>query len=195
MSTKDKILKVAVKLFSEYGYHRTTMDMITQEAGIAKGTLYWHFSSKKDLFLKILESDLNNYFNFLKHIKDNHQLTSQQKLEKIIETKIDLSPKKKSIIKEIMSNKEEIDEDFKDRMKELRKKHTNLLADIFSQGIEDGEFNLEDPYLAALIFMGMKLFSTNNQDSSLEDNRDKITKVLKKFIFNGILKDKKKEED
>lgn len=50
---KDKheaILTAAFSLFSHYGYRRTSIDDIAQEAGIAKGTVYLYFKSKEEIF-------------------------------------------------------------------------------------------------------------------------------------------------
>jgi AcrR family transcriptional regulator len=51
--TKDKheaILTAAFSLFGHYGYRRTSIDDIAQEANIAKGTVYLYFKSKEDIF-------------------------------------------------------------------------------------------------------------------------------------------------
>ena len=55
---KVHILKAARTCFVRKGYHQTTMDDIVQEAGLSKGGVYWHFDSKKELFLAIIESTL-----------------------------------------------------------------------------------------------------------------------------------------
>jgi len=50
---KDKrevILTAAFSLFGHYGYRRTSIDDIAQEAGIAKGTVYLYFKSKDEIF-------------------------------------------------------------------------------------------------------------------------------------------------
>ena len=39
-----------MKLFAEKGYDATSVDDITQAVGVAKGTLYYHFSSKEEIF-------------------------------------------------------------------------------------------------------------------------------------------------
>ena len=49
-NTKEKILKTALELFSQKGYSNVSMDDIKDAAGVAKGTLYYHFKSKDDLF-------------------------------------------------------------------------------------------------------------------------------------------------
>ena len=48
--TKNKIIEIALELFSKHGYGNVSMDMIKDRADIAKGTLYYHFKSKDELF-------------------------------------------------------------------------------------------------------------------------------------------------
>lgn len=56
---KAQILKAAAACFAREGYHQTTMDDIVREAGLSKGGVYWHFKSKKELFLALFESLLS----------------------------------------------------------------------------------------------------------------------------------------
>ncbi len=51
---RDQIMKAAVACFSRKGYHLTTMDDIVAESGLSKGSLYWHYKNKKDLFLSVM---------------------------------------------------------------------------------------------------------------------------------------------
>lgn len=48
--TRAKLLFVARKMFGSMGYSATTMDDVVESAGVAKGALYHHFKSKRDLF-------------------------------------------------------------------------------------------------------------------------------------------------
>ena len=45
-----RILAAAAALIIRYGYDKTTVDEIAQEAGVSKGAIYLHFKSKEDLF-------------------------------------------------------------------------------------------------------------------------------------------------
>ncbi len=50
--TKEKIVETARSLFAEKGYKSTTTAEIAREAGFSEGTIYRHFSSKKDLLME-----------------------------------------------------------------------------------------------------------------------------------------------
>lgn len=56
--TRTKILESAEKTFAKYGYEGTTLDQVAENAGLTKGAVYWHFSSKSDLFLALTERSL-----------------------------------------------------------------------------------------------------------------------------------------
>ena len=56
--TKKLIFEAAIKTFSKSGYNGTTMDEIALEAGVAKGTLYYHFKSKEEIFRFIIKEGL-----------------------------------------------------------------------------------------------------------------------------------------
>ena len=43
--TKRKIFETSMRLFAEKGYDGTSIEDITSTVGVAKGTLYYHFSS------------------------------------------------------------------------------------------------------------------------------------------------------
>jgi TetR/AcrR family transcriptional regulator len=53
--TKEKILKEASKLFSEFGFSGVSMENIAKKLNITKAALYFHFKSKKEIYLKVLE--------------------------------------------------------------------------------------------------------------------------------------------
>jgi AcrR family transcriptional regulator len=46
----------ARKVFSEKGYHATTVEDIIKEAGISRGTFYKHYKSKREVFGRLLDS-------------------------------------------------------------------------------------------------------------------------------------------
>ncbi|CAM3321516.1 MULTISPECIES: TetR/AcrR family transcriptional regulator [Brevibacillus] len=45
--TREKIFNAAIKLFKSHGFEGTTIDMISEEADVARGTIFLHFTSKE----------------------------------------------------------------------------------------------------------------------------------------------------
>lgn len=56
LQTRDKILTAALEVFSSKGFHGATVDEIAERAELGKGTVYRHFSSKRELFSELIRS-------------------------------------------------------------------------------------------------------------------------------------------
>jgi AcrR family transcriptional regulator len=64
MDKKEEILKSALKLFVEFGFHATPTSKIAKEAGVANGTLFHYYNTKEDLILalyKHTQGELSKY--------------------------------------------------------------------------------------------------------------------------------------
>lgn len=71
--TQEKILRVALELFSSRGFHRTTTRQISKKAGVAEGTLFNYFRSKEDLALYFFEQEVQgiiDWFHKEKGLRD-----------------------------------------------------------------------------------------------------------------------------
>lgn len=81
--TKRKIFEIAMKLFSEKGYEATSIEEITATVGVAKGTLYYHFSSKEEIFNFLVEEGMKLLKNSIE-IKTSKCNTTKEKIKAII---------------------------------------------------------------------------------------------------------------
>jgi AcrR family transcriptional regulator len=59
--TRQRIQQVALELFAEQGYERTSLREIAERLGVTKAALYYHFKSKED----IVNSFTEDYFDQL----------------------------------------------------------------------------------------------------------------------------------
>lgn len=58
---QERILQACVAEFARNGYRQASTNTIVREAGIPKGTLFYFFGSKKDLFLYVVEHAIRRY--------------------------------------------------------------------------------------------------------------------------------------
>ncbi len=58
---RAQIMQAALACFTRKGYNNTTMDDIAAESGLSKGTLYWYFKSKDDLFAAAITSSVADW--------------------------------------------------------------------------------------------------------------------------------------
>src|SRR6266436_7491726 len=59
--TRERIQAVALELFAEHGYEKTSLREIAERLGVTKAALYYHFKSKED----IVRSFTEDYFDRL----------------------------------------------------------------------------------------------------------------------------------
>ena len=52
---REQLLEVALHVFASRGFHQTSMNDVADAAGVTKPVLYQHFSSKRALYLELLE--------------------------------------------------------------------------------------------------------------------------------------------
>jgi TetR/AcrR family transcriptional repressor of nem operon len=63
--TKARVLQTARQLINEKGFCGTSINDVIQATGVKKGNLYFHFASKEDLSLAILEEASREFVSFL----------------------------------------------------------------------------------------------------------------------------------
>lgn len=72
--TKKAIFNAAIKVFSIKGYDSATVDEIASEAGVAKGTLYYNFQGKEEIFKFVIDEGMklikNEVLDAIKDIDD-----------------------------------------------------------------------------------------------------------------------------
>jgi len=61
VNVKEKIIEESIKAFLTRGFRGSTTKELTDAAGVAKGTLYWHFKSKEEILDGILEKFLREF--------------------------------------------------------------------------------------------------------------------------------------
>jgi AcrR family transcriptional regulator len=82
-----EILDAARKVFAEKGFSETTMDQVAECAGIAKGTLYLYFRSKRDIYMAALMEGIRSLNNDSRR-KVEAAAGVREKLRAFIETRV-----------------------------------------------------------------------------------------------------------
>ena len=100
--TKRKIFETSMELFAKKGYEATSIEEITSVVGVAKGTLYYHFSSKEEIFNFLVEEGMKLLKNSIE-IKISKLDNSLDKLKAIILIQIKIIAKYENFISMLLS--------------------------------------------------------------------------------------------
>lgn len=138
--TRDKILSVANKLFSRFGFHKTSMDEIAKIARKAKGSLYYHFSSKEELFREVVSKEIMNLKSQLTFILNDNNLTATTKLKAYLIKRMEVlnnSANYHETLKADFFEHFDFIDELRVELDEWEKENIKL---IIEQGIESNEF-------------------------------------------------------
>lgn len=84
LTTQDKIIEAARKLFTQKGYSDTRTRDIAQESGINLALLNYHFGSKKKLFRIIIEEKFEELFGMIGPILMDKEVALEEKIEALV---------------------------------------------------------------------------------------------------------------
>lgn len=84
-TTRDTILDATDKLLTKYGYKKMTIDDLAQEAGIGKGSVYLHFSSKEEIALSHIDRIVERLKVKLRNIAQKDSSTAERLHEMLLE--------------------------------------------------------------------------------------------------------------
>lgn len=184
MASKDKILQAAIEVFSENGYHRASMDEIAARAQVAKGTLYYNFPGKSQLFKTVVKQGIEEIMQQTE-AELNSSLPMKEKMERVIGHHLNLFLESRNfshiVFNEISNG---IEQDVLDELKELKRTYISFLARMIKEGqCEENLCRDVDPNLAAASIVGT-LESTCNYYLSQQDMYSR--EDLERFAFTMI---------
>ena len=153
--TKEKILKVATALFSQYGYKATSVRKIAAEVGIRESALYNHFKNKEDIFLQVAKNIFTSPFTFNSDEIRELAVRGKPFLQKFTTQYKMLTFDKKNenmfrlLMIELMQNKE-LREEF---MNEFHNKNIKILSEAFFIMMQNSLIRSSDPMMISYEFL------------------------------------------
>lgn len=135
--TKRKIFETSMELFAKKGYEATSIEEITSVVGVAKGTLYYHFSTKEEIFYFLVEEGMKLLKNSI-DIKTSNLEKSIDKLKAIILIQIKVIKKYENFISILLS---QIwgQEPRNKKCREYVFEYISMIDDIIKEGIDKQE--------------------------------------------------------
>jgi len=188
---RSEILEVATRVFSESGYGASDMQGIADALGIAKGTIYLYFKSKKELFLAAVQRAIESLAD---RIDKEVRMASGplEKLGAIVGAHFCFSNENRPLAEIITQERGEFLTHAESTYYRVFSENARHLEDILRNGIADGIFREADieqttgilaNLLAGTIYTHILGQSRNKTGPSIDAITD--------FLLNGILDGRK----
>ncbi|RKN80428.1 TetR/AcrR family transcriptional regulator [Paenibacillus ginsengarvi] len=182
--SRHKIVQAAIELFALKGYHQASMDEIAIRAGVAKGSLYYHFTGKSQLFQTIVSEGLRQITTRI-DAELNSSASIHEQIQNIVGYYVDLFLEYSDlahIVFHELSNG--IEEEVLMEIRQLRNNHLTYMAGILAEGVKLGYIRDIDCRLAASGVFGML---DGCCDYFLRNNSQVTRQQVKSFISSTVL--------
>lgn len=157
--SRHKILNAAIKEFSSKGLAGARVDKIAQQAGINKAMIYYHFSSKENLYRVIIDSQIEKVSSAMTQVLDSgvELRPSLLELSEVYHTILGSDPDFVSILLHELADGGRF---LKEELYKLIYRSGLLvgLKNRIEEGIRSGQLRDIDPRQVLISFIGMNLF-------------------------------------
>ena len=182
---QEQILAAARKVFQEKGYDGITIADIVKEAGVAQGTFYLYFSSKRDAFLA-LSQQLDQAAAMTVSGAYDPALTFEERLRALTKAGFECGKRNADLVRLVHFGADSMPIDVQ---AEFLKNSPQIgtLTQVFEQAIEAGDMEPMDPEITARLIWGM-VKNAFVEAFVLGDERDaqRLEDGVARLIINGL---------
>ena len=133
---RRQLLDVAVGVFAENGYHRTSMDQVAEAAGVTKPVLYQHFGSKRKLYLELLDDVGTQLTEAIAKATATAASPREQVLNGV-RCYFDFVVNNRSGFTLLFGSGARRDDEFNDKVRKVENGIAELIAPLIEAGIDD----------------------------------------------------------
>ena len=182
----NDILEAAKAVFARDGYEKTSLEEIAARCELAKGTIYYYFENKEELFNSVVESALDEIIQNI--VEAGRMENTRVSIKRLFEVILTLFKRDHDIFFIFFRERRK----FESGVSSLAGRTVSgrfeiiirKLGDIFKLGVERGEIKDYDPLILARIFVG--LFHVIVLKSNMDPGNG--AELLTNILFDGVQK-------
>lgn len=184
-TTLEAIRKAGVRLIFEHGYEAMSLRQLAAEVGIQPGSLYNHISTKQDLLFDLVQDHINDLLRELDLALEGKADPVEQ-LRAFVAFHVTYHMTRKREVFIANSELRSLDAKNYDAVVSLRGAYEQRLAQILTDGVSDGVFEVVDIQVAtfAIIALLTGLCTWYRPGGRL--TRDAIIAAHEKLVLSGV---------
>jgi TetR/AcrR family fatty acid metabolism transcriptional regulator len=189
---EKQIKEAALKLFSEQGFHKTTITQISQAADLGKGTIYWYWKSKEELAFSLVEDMLKDFVRLIEGAREGKG-EAMERFERMVTEVAELYYRETEYLRLLWKFRVDrsyiFSEDYTNKVASYYVRMRRALEDLLDQGIRNGEFREMDTRRMAFILLGIAEgleleWLENEEELSM---REALVEIMG-IVFAGVRK-------
>ncbi|MEV8335975.1 TetR/AcrR family transcriptional regulator [Streptomyces niveus] len=193
-ATRQKLYEAAVTLIAEQGFSATTVDEIAERAGVAKGTVYYNFKSKTELFEELLRHGVGLLTASLQAAADDtakRDGTSVQALDAMIRAGLAFIDRYPAFTQLYVAELWRTNRAWQSTLLVVRQQAVAVVEKVLKEGVDGGELSREiDIPLTAAALVGMVLVAALDwqafqPERSIDDVHSALSLLLHGRVGGG----------
>ncbi|WP_329130866.1 TetR/AcrR family transcriptional regulator [Streptomyces sp. NBC_01476] len=186
-ATRQRLYDAAVTLIAEKGFSATTVDEIAERAGVAKGTVYYNFASKNDLFEELLRHGVGLLTTSLSRAADDvtgHGGSRVEALDAMIRAGLVFIVRYPSFTQLYVAELWRTNRTWQDTLMGVRQEAVAVVEKVLGEAVAAGELSREtDVPLTASALFGMVLVAALDwQAFQPERSIDEVHAALSRLV-------------
>ena len=183
------VVRCAKSVFSQKGYYQASISDIIKRAGIARGTFYLYFQSKRDVFNSILDELIRELEKVIKQINLDPSAPAPEQLKSILRSVIMLALEDRDMTQIVLSRAGGLDSEFDGKLREFYEKVLRTIESSLQDGIELGLVRECNTKVIACCVLGCMKEVVNHilSDAEAISQLDQILDEVLNFGLQGVL--------
>lgn len=183
---RERVVDIAVELFSRNGYANTGVADVGDAAGLARGALYYYIGSKDALLAEIHDRVLDPLLAEAEAIaalegdfRLRIRLLSESLLWQIVN--------RKEHVWVFLHEYRQLQGEFRERFREKRRRFENHIRDVLAEGRRSGALRVQDVDLATLAFLNLHNYTYQWVGGREGLGVEELSTFYCEIFLNGIL--------
>src|SRR5437868_7731096 len=153
-ATRQRVMRVATGEFARLGFDQANINVIAEQAGIGKGTIYLYFENERDLFLEMLRSIAQAQLTVIR-VALAPEGTLRQRLERLFRAFARLAEEESDNFNVYMSALYGVNRAFQAEATKLLRDYVAVIALMLEQSQARGEIRMRNVEATALMVLSL----------------------------------------
>jgi AcrR family transcriptional regulator len=183
---RQYIFESAAGVFTKKGYHKTTVEEIAAAIGVSKGTIYYYFKNKEELYLAIIREGIDLFHEQLAKAAQS-PASPHDKIKKLIRGHFIFCGKEKDLVFLFLKELGSIDFS-REILADMLAKCLKVYRDVIEEGIENGVFRpVNSEIITSALFGMLTITAFHYLSYAREIPLEPVSTALEDIFFKGIL--------
>jgi AcrR family transcriptional regulator len=151
----EEVYAAALRLFTEKGYHATSMQDIAAAVGLYKGSLYHYIGGKEDLLVQVFERAMDGLLEEVERIVADSSFKPSAQLRLVIRAHVEAVAENLDALTVYLHEFRALAGEALETVRDQRERYRALVEAVITRGVREGEFGAADVRVATLGVLGM----------------------------------------